>query len=249
MHQSSRLGSKQNWRFPSTHWSVVLAAKSRSTVEGATALAALCRAYWRPLYTYVRSRGYSTEDAQDLTQSYFSRLLEKGYLSQVDAERGKFRSFLLASLKNFLANEWDRKIAQKRGGQVQFLSLEEMDGAERYFIAPLSDSPTPEKAYERSWALTLLEHVTGQLRTEFAEAGKCDVFEQFKIFLTGDAGDLKYSKVASTLGMSEVAVRVAVHRLRGRFRDLLRAEIAQTLAHPEDPGAIEEEIRYLMNVL
>lgn len=241
---------RQHWHFPSTQWSVVLSAKNRSTAEGASALALLCRLYWRPLYSYVRRRGHSIEDAQDLTQSYFSRLLEKDYLCRIDAERGKFRSFLLSSLKNFLANEWDRRKTQKRGGEIQFLSLEEIGDAEKFyirFVAPAS--LTPEKLYERSWALALLERVTGQLAAEFAKAGKMEAFEHLKVFLTGDVGDLKYADVAETLGMSEVAIRVAIHRLRGRFRDLLRAQIAQTLAHPEDPGTIEEEIRYLMSAL
>jgi RNA polymerase sigma factor (sigma-70 family) len=228
----------------------VLAGRDQSASEGMAALELLCSRYWRPLYAFVRRRGYSVEDAQDLTQTYFSGLLEKGYLCLVDAERGKFRSFLLASLKNFLANEWDRKKTQKRGGKVQFLSLEAMDDAEQAyasFAAPTS--LTPQELYERNWAIALLERVTGQLAAEFAEAKKMEVFELLKIFLTGDAGDLKYANVATTLRMSEVAVRVAVHRLRGRFRDLLRAQIAQTLDHPEAAGAIEEEIRYLMNVL
>jgi RNA polymerase sigma factor (sigma-70 family) len=250
MGSSSKKELRQNWRFPSTQWSAVLAAKNQSTAEGVSALAVICRLYWRPLYTYVRCRGHSVEDAQDLIQSYFCRLLEKDYLCQVNAERGKFRSFLMASLKNFLANEWDRKKTQKRGGEIQFLSLEEMNGAEKsygLFVTPASLSP--EKLYERSWALALLDRVTGQLAAEFAEAGKMEAFEQLKIFLTGDAGDLKYADAAVTLGMSEVAARVAVHRLRGRFRDLLRIHIAQTVAQPEDPRTIEEEIRYLMSVL
>jgi RNA polymerase sigma-70 factor (ECF subfamily) len=249
MEAGSKPVPRQDSHFPSTHWSMVVAAQNQSTTEGAAALAALCRVYWRPLYAYVRRRGHAPEDAQDLTQGYFSRLLEKDYLSQADIQRGKFRSFLLASLKNFLANEWDRNTAQKRGGRIAFLSLEEMNGAEKHFLISSRDSLTPEKAYERSWVLTLLGRVTEQLRLEFFEAGKSNVFEQFKTFLTGDAGDETYSKIAATLGMSEVAARVAAHRLRGRFRDLLRAEIAQTLDHPEDPDAVEEEIRYLMSVL
>jgi RNA polymerase sigma factor (sigma-70 family) len=250
MSLSSHKELRQHWRFPSTQWSVVLAVKNQSTAEGVSALALLCRQYWRPLYAYVRRRGHSTEDAQDLTQSYFSRLLEKDYLSQFNAERGKFRSFLLTSFKNFLANEWDRRKTQKRGGETQFLSLEEIDDAEKsyaHLVAPAS--LTPEGLYERSWALGLLERVAEQLATEFAEAGKPEVFEHLKMFLTGDGGNLKYADVAKTLGMSEGALRVAVHRLRGRFRDQLRAHIAQTLAHPEDPGTVEEEIRYLMSVL
>jgi RNA polymerase sigma-70 factor (ECF subfamily) len=229
--------------FGSTRWSVVLAASSGSREE----LGELCRGYWTPLYTYLRKRGYSAEDAQDLTQSYFSRLLEKGFLQQADASRGRFRSFLLASLKNFAANEWNREHAQKRGGDARVVSLEDCERVETlYATGQARTDVTPERLYERAWALALLERVTHKLAAEFSAAGKREVFEGFKQFLTGDAGELRYSQAARALGMSEGAARVAVYRMRGRFRDLLRAEIGRTVASPEE---IDEELRFLMSAL
>jgi RNA polymerase sigma factor (sigma-70 family) len=236
--------------FASTQWSIVVAARSRHTEAGAAAMAALCSRYWRPLYSYVRRRGYSTEDAQDLTQAYFARLQEKNFLDQADAGRGKFRSFLLASLKHFLANEWDRANAVKRGGRVQFIGIEDVAGVEREYgrQAP-GRSLTPEQLYERNWAITVLSRATDRLATEFAAAGKAGIFEALKVFLTGDNPGVKYGPIADSLNMSEGAVRVAVHRLRDRFRALLRTEIAQTLPNPADPRSVDEELRYLLTVL
>lgn len=236
--------------FVSTHWSIVLAASGRSTPEGAAAFSALCGIYWRPLYAYVRRRGLSIEDAQDLTQSFFCRLMEKDALQHAEPERGRFRSFLLTSLKNFQANEWDRQQTQKRGGHVEFLSLDEIGQAENdYLTDETACILAPEVLYERNWALALLKRTTSRLAAEFAGVGKAGVFENLKSFLTGESGGMSYSQAAASLGMSEGAVRVAVHRLRGRFRDLLRAEIALTVANPEDPHAIEEELRHLLSVL
>jgi DNA-directed RNA polymerase specialized sigma24 family protein len=232
--------------FGSTRWSVVLAARDGSRAE----LGALCKAYWQPLYTYLRRRGYSAEYAKDLTQGYFTRLLEKSLLDHADRERGRFRTFLLASLKNFAANEWHRGQAQKRGGGGPTISLEDAARAEVLYAAGAAvTEATPERLYERAWALTVLERVTAQLDSEFAAAGKRAVFEGLKSFLTGDPGDLKYSQAAASLGMSEGAARVAVYRMRGRFRDLLRAEIARTLADPEDGRAVDEELKFLMGAL
>jgi RNA polymerase sigma-70 factor (ECF subfamily) len=236
-------------QFASTQWSLVLAARGDSSAAGAAALAGLCGTYWQLLYGYVRRRGYSVEDAQDLTQSYFSRLLEKRFLDQADSRRGRFRSFLLASLKNFMVNEWHREHAQKRGGDRFALSLDERHRAEALYAAGMVTMLTPEKQYERSWALAVLNRVTAQLAAEFTAAGKEAIFEGLKAFLTGDAGELKYSQAAAALGMGEGAARVAVYRMRGRFRDVLRAEIARTLADPEDSGAIEEELRFLLAAL
>lgn len=229
-----------NSTFGSTRWSMVLAASGGSREE----LAELCSGYWAPLYAYLRRRGYSVEDAQDLTQGYFSRLLEKGFLAQADAERGRFRSFLLASLKNFVANEWHREHAQKRGGEARAVNLEDTGRAEMLYAA--ATDLTPERLYERNWALTVLERVTGALAAEFAAARKQAVFDGLKQFLTGDAGELKYSQAAAALGMSEGAARVAVYRMRGRFRDLLRAEIGRTV---EDAADVDEELRFLMGAL
>jgi RNA polymerase sigma-70 factor (ECF subfamily) len=236
--------------FASTQWSIVVAAQSCHTAAGAAALAILCSRYWRPLYGYVRRRGFSTEDAQDLTQAYFLRLLEKNFLDQVDPERGKFRSFLLASLKHFLANEWDRGSAVKRGGGVEFLSLEEITGVEHdYAHNSLTAAATPEQLYERSWGMTVLSRATVRLESEFTAAGKSRIFEALKIFLTGDNHGVRYAQVAESIGMTEGAARVAVHRLRDRFRALLRTEIAQTLPNPADSRSIDEELRYLLTVL
>jgi RNA polymerase sigma-70 factor (ECF subfamily) len=236
--------------FVSTQWSVVVAAQSRHTAAGAAAMATLCSRYWRPLYGYVRRRGFSREDAQDLTQTYFLRLLEKNFLDEVDAQRGKFRSFLLASFKHFLSNEWDKGNAAKRGGGVEFLGLDEVAGAEDHYARnSLATAMTPEQIYERSWATTVLARATAGLASEFAAAGKSGIFDALKVFLTGDSHGVKYARIAESIGMSEGAARVAVHRLRDRFRALLRTEIAQTLANPADPRGVDEELRYLLTVL
>jgi len=243
---SSQLGSGVGRSdFVSTQWSMILAAKG----DGASvAMADLCAAYWRPLYAYVRRSGQSVEDAQDLTQSFFARVLEKDYLQHVDPALGKFRAFLLASLKNFLTNEWRREHAWKRGGAAHIVGIDEMTRAEDHYAAGLAMSQTPDRVYERNWALALLERTTARLADEFAAAGKGRVFEDLKPYLTGD-GDAPYSRVAAELGMSEVTVRVSVHRMRGRFRDLLQLEVAQTLPDAGDSRAVEEELRYLLTAL
>jgi len=231
--------------FASTQWSMVLAAKG----DGASAaMAELCATYWRPLYAYIRRTGRSVEDAQDLTQSFFSLLLEKDHLQHVDPALGKFRAFLLACLKNFLTNDWRREHARKRGGGVYLVTIEDMTRAEDHYAAGLAMAQTPERVYERNWALALLERTTARLAAEFAAAGKGRVFDALKPYLTGD-GDARYSQVAAELGISEVTVRVSVHRMRGRFRDLLQLEVAQTLPDAGDSKAVEEELRYLLTVL
>jgi RNA polymerase sigma-70 factor (ECF subfamily) len=235
-------------QFGSTQWSVVLAARQGGTPQAEAALAALCTAYWRPLYAFVRRSGHTMEDAQDLTQSFFSHLLEKESLRHVDPALGKFRAFLLASLKNFLANEWRRGQAGKRGGASQIVSIEEMTRAEDLWASGMAMPETPDRIYERNWALALLERTTARLAAEFDAAGKADVFQVLKPFLAGDR-DTPYAQAAATLGISEVAARVAVHRMRGRFRDLLLDEVAQTLPDPADAGALEDELRYLLGAL
>jgi RNA polymerase sigma-70 factor (ECF subfamily) len=235
--------------FESTQWSMVLAARNRASAEAETALATLCATYWRPLYSYVRRSGRSVEDAQDLTQSFFSRLLEKDSLRQVDPSLGKFRAFLLAALRNFLTNEWRREQTWKRGGQARFLSTEEMTRGEEYYSAGGSLSETPDQIFERNWALAILESTTRRLEEEFSAAGKSLVFAHLKPYLEGDGDGVRYSQVAAALEWSEVTVRVAVHRMRGRFRDLLQQEVARTLADPNDRAAIEAELRYLLNAL
>jgi RNA polymerase sigma-70 factor (ECF subfamily) len=233
--------------FTSTQWSLVLAAGQRSTPEAEQALAKLCGAYWPPIYAYLRRRGYSAPEAEYLAQSFFVRLLEKNYLRDANPERGKFRSFLLASLKHFLANEWDRAQARKRGGQFQFIGLEEIAAQENERrLDPYT--LTPEEQYERQWALTALNRVIARLGEEYKAAGKARLFDHLKDFLIGTDG-LPYQQVAVSLEMSEGAVKTAVHRLRGRFRKLLRAEIAETLPHPDNQDEVDGEIRYLLKTL
>jgi len=227
--------------FATTHWTVVLAAGRRSTPQSDLALEELCRAYWFPLYAYVRRRGHTKEDAEDWTQAFFARFLEKNYLEGLNAERGRFRAFLLASLKHFLANEWDKSQRQKRGGGEATLSLD-WETADTQFQITATSELTPDKAFDREWALTLLAKVIERLRTECAADGKTRLFEQLKVFLAAGKGESAQSEVAKALGMEEGAVRVAVHRLRKRYRQLLRDEIANTLS---EPTMVDEELRAL----
>jgi DNA-directed RNA polymerase specialized sigma24 family protein len=217
--------------FATTHWTVVLAAGRRSTPQADLALGELCRVYWYPLYAYVRRHGHSREDAEDLTQAFFTRFLEKNYLEGLSSDKGRFRAFLLASLKHFLANEWDRANRQKRGGGATVLSLDWQDADARYQIDP-ADNLSPDRLYDRMWAVTLLERVIIRLRDETAKEGKAGLFETLKPFLTADRGAIPCAEAATSLEMSEGAVRVAVHRLRRRYRDLLREEITQTFSDP-----------------
>jgi RNA polymerase sigma-70 factor (ECF subfamily) len=235
-------GSRQ---FATTRWSLVLAAGQRSSPQSSAALATLCENYWYPLYAYVRRRGHGADEAQDFTQAFFARLLEKNDLAAADPGRGRFRSFLLTSLKHFLANEWDRNRAQKRGGCRSVLSIDFGTAEERYRAEPAHDL-TPEKIFERRWALVLLENVLARLHDESAQAGKADSFDRLKGFLTGEQSAVTYGQLAAELNMSEGALKVAVHRLRRRYRELLRAEIEETVA---DPQEIDQEIRDLFSAL
>ena len=234
-------GPQAAWRFASTHWSVVLAAGQRQSSESGEALATLCRVYWYPLYAYARRRLPRPDDARDLTQEFFARLLEKEYLQAADPRRGKFRSFLLTAFKHFLAKERDRAHAQKRGGGRQPAPLDFQAGESRYLLEP-ADHATPEALYERRWALTLLDETLAQLRQEFTGAGKAKLFECLKETLTGDGPSRPYAQIAAELDMSEQAVKVAVHRLRRRYQELLRAAIAQTVASADE---IDDELRDL----
>jgi RNA polymerase sigma factor (sigma-70 family) len=227
--------------FATTHWTVVLAAGKRSTPQSDHALEELCHTYWFPLYAYVRRRGHTKEDAEDLTQAFFARFLEKNYLGLLDSEKGKFRAFLLASLKHFLANEWDKSQRQKRGGNATHLSLDWKTADTQFQIATTTE-PSPDKAYDREWAVALLEKVIQRLRVECEADGRAKQFSELKIFLTAGKGALPYSAAAGSLGMDEGAVRTAVHRLRKRYRQLLRDEISQTLT---DPAQVDEEMRAL----
>jgi RNA polymerase sigma factor (sigma-70 family) len=232
-------------QFTTTHWSVVLAAGHRETSECAAALEMLCRAYWHPLYGYLRRRGRSPHDAQDLTQAFFARLLEKDYLQSVDPRKGKFRSFLLAALEHFLANEWRSGRAQKRGGGVTFVSLDDTKAEQRYLQVPGSNL-SPEQFFEQQWASTLLDRVLSRLREEFLAAGKDPLFEELKVFLTGDKSAASYAELAVKLSTTEAALKMAVSRMRHRYGELLREEIAQTVSRPEE---IQGELQALYAAL
>lgn len=228
-------------RFASTRWSIVAAAGRKESPEAHAALAVLCQTYWYPLYAYARRRLANADDARELTQEFFARLLEKDYLQAADSRRGKFRSFLLTAFQHFLAKEHARATAQKRGGGRRALPLEFQDGEHRYLHEP-ADPTTPETLYERRWALTLLEQALGRLRQEFTASGKERLFEALKGTLTGDGTGEPYEQIGRDLGLSERAVKTAAHRLRRRYRELLRAEVAQTVTAPEE---VEDELRDL----
>jgi len=231
--------------FATTHWSEVLAAGKQESPRAAEALEKLCRSYWYPLYVYVRRRGYGVEDAQDLTQQFFARVLEKGSFQRANPERGKFRTFLLHALQNFLANEWNRAHALKRGGGAVTLSIEVQDAERRYTVEPAT-TLTPERAYEKRWALTLLDEVLAGLRQEYTEAGRTRVFDELAERLWGKEAEIAYARIGERLGMKEGAVRGAMHRLRASFRERLRAEVAHTVV---DFGQVEDEMRYLLTVV
>ena len=230
--------------FATTHWSVVLAAQAAHTLHAAEALENLCQTYWYPIYTFVRREGYSAADAQDLTQEFFARLLEKNYLAQVEHQKGKFRSFLLASLRHFLADQRDRARAVKRGGGADCLSLDAQSAEDRYRLEPV-DRMDAEKIYERRWAMTLLEQALTRLRNENVAAGKVELFERLRDFVAGES-DVSCGEAATQLGLTEGAVKSALHRLRQRYRELVREEIAHTVA---EPAEIDTELRYLIAVM
>lgn len=232
-------------QFATTRWSVVLAAGARASPAGSQALATLCASYWYPLYAYVRRRGFDPHEAQDLTQEFFAHLLDSEAVGIATPERGRFRSFLLASLQNFLANHWRKETAQKRGGGKVVLSLDLAAGEERYVAEPAHEL-TPEKVYERRWALTLLQQVVDALAAEYAADGKGQLFEHLKPYLGGTLDGLPYADLANKIGMSVGSIKVAVHRLRRRCGDLLREQIAETVA---DPASVDDELRDLFAAL
>jgi RNA polymerase sigma-70 factor (ECF subfamily) len=234
--------SLQSKKFPTTLWTVVLHAGRDEPARAQAALAQLCQGYWYPLYSFVRRRGYSPHDAQDLTQAFFAQLLEKRGLERVDPELGRFRTFLLASLRNFLANDWDKAQARKRGGGQKIVSLDEERAESRYQLEPSHDM-TPERHFERQWAMTLLDQVLDALRDEYHAEGKGDLFEELKAVIVGRPG--AYTDIAARLRRSEGAIKVAVHRLRHRYRELMRARIAATVGE----GEVEDELRHLLTVL
>ena len=231
--------------FTTTHWSMVLAAGESPSPGSSAALERLCRIYWQPLYFYARRLGRGPEEAQDLAQSFFACLLEKRYLEAADPERGRFRSFLLSSFKHFVSKEWRREHTIKRGGRAVIISCE-LERAEETYRLELPDTLTPRDVYEKRWVLSLLEHVFAQLRQEYEAPGKLRLFEQIKGQLTGDSPARTHREVAAELGMTEGAVKVAVHRLRKRFKDVLMAEVADTVASPVQ---VEEEIGYMLQLM
>lgn len=236
---------RERHRFMTTRWSVVQAAAGSGQSHCRQALETLCQAYWFPVYAYLRRCGHTQDAAEDYTQGFFTRLLEKDGLRLADPERGRFRSFLLSALKYFIANEEDKKRTLKRGGGRSILSLDLTEAEGRYAIQPASSS-SPERAFDRSWALTILDRTLTQVQDECVRRGKAALFQQLKGYLTADQDTLPYQAVARELDMTESAVKVAVHRLRRRYRELLRAEIAQTVT---DEGQIDEEIRGLFAAL
>jgi RNA polymerase sigma-70 factor (ECF subfamily) len=235
---------RQGW-FATTHWSVVLAAQDAQSPRSAEALERLCRQYWPPVYAFVRRRGHGPADAQDLTQEFFARLIEKNYLQAADAAKGKFRTLLLTAVTRFLINERERALAQKRGGGAPHFSLQTDHAEEGYRVEP-ADPATPETIYERRWAETVLATVLTRLRRELEAAGQPERFEVLKPFLAAERQAPSGAEVAARLGLSESAVYSAVHRLRRRYGELLREEIAHTVAQPDE---IEEELRHLVRVL
>ncbi len=231
--------------FPTTRWSLVLQAGASDAPSARESLAELCAAYWYPLYAFVRRRGHGPEQAQDLTQDFFARALEKGLLAEADPSRGRFRSFLRTVCAHFLANRRDHDQARKRGGGRPALPIDTADAEGRYALE-LADGLTPERIFDRSWALTLLGRVLARLGREYDEAGKGPAFDALRGVLAGDPDTPSYAAAAARMGTSEGAARVAAHRLRRRYGELLRQEIAATLA---DPAEVDDEIRDLFAAL
>jgi RNA polymerase sigma-70 factor (ECF subfamily) len=232
-------------RFPTTRWSRIVAAAERDRPEARQALAELCAAYWFPVYALIRRKGHDPDAALDLTQDYFARLLEKPVLAAADRSKGRFRAFVLKDCVHFLANARDRAARLKRGGERTFVPIDSASAEGRYGAEPAHDL-TPERLFERTWALTLLAAVFDALRGEFEAAGKRDEFEQLKAVLEQGRGAVPYSEIAARLGTTEGAVKVAVHRLRKRYKSLLHEQIAATV---DDPAEVDDEIRALFDAL
>jgi RNA polymerase sigma-70 factor (ECF subfamily) len=231
--------------FPTTRWTMVLHAGREDSPEATQALADLCRVYWYPLFVYVRRQGFDVHTAQDLTQEFFAKLLEKKYLSIADRRRGRFRWFLLTAFKCFLANEWDRARTQKRGGGEKPLSLDAMTAEERYRHEP-ADTMSADQLCDRRWALDLLERARSRLRAAYAGDDKARRFACLEQYLPGEQPSTPQAEIAQTLGLTENAVKQEVHRMKKRFGELLRDEVAQTVAHPDE---VAEELRYLIDVV
>ena len=230
--------------FASTHWTVVLEAARQDSPAGQVALGTLCKTYWPPVYAFVRRNGYAPDDAEDLTQEFFARLVEKNWLTSITREGGKFRSVLLTAAKHFLAHAREHARAQKRGSGQVLLSLD--DDAKRGSFAEPVDDVTPEHLFDQRWALGILENTMDRLRQEYARSERAEVFDELKVFLSGSSRPVPHAEIAARCGISVGAVGVAVHRLRRRFGEILRQQVARTV---NDAQEIDEEIRYLIAVL
>jgi DNA-directed RNA polymerase specialized sigma24 family protein len=231
--------------FATTHWSVIAQSALTHVPEAANALAQLCDLYWPPIYSFIRRRGYAPSDAQDLTQSFFAFFLRTKVYARTDRLHGKFRSFLLASVKNFLADNWDRSQAIKRGGDYEFISLDQKT-AEAFYDAPSASDSTAERLFDARWARTLTAGALNSLREELLAEGKAKLFEQLRSFLAGGSVVSSYDEASARTGLPRATVKTHVHRLRQRYREIVRREIARTVSSPHE---IDEELRYLCNVL
>jgi RNA polymerase sigma factor (sigma-70 family) len=244
MHASSTAPSPRA-TFNTTHWSVVVTATCGNDDRARAALTRLCQTYWYPLYAYVRRRGHTAHDAQDLTQAFFAQILERQSLVRASPELGKFRTFILTALNRFLVSEWRQANAQKRGGGRDLLSLDWAAAEERFDLEPSSNA-SPDKLFEKQWALTVLDDVLKRLEEEYKTAGRTELFRELKQTLMGRRETQPYTELAAKLGLSESAIKVNVHRLRKRYRELIRLELAATV---EDPHDVEAELHYLFRVL
>jgi len=224
-----------------THWSAIVRAGQADSAKSQDALAELCRTYWYPLYAFIRRQGHEPHDAEDLTQAFFARLLEKNYVADARQEKGRFRTFLLTALKRFLANEWDRQHAQKRGGFQAAIPIDQAM-AESRFNAELAHQVQPDVLFERQWARALLDRVMGQLREEYLATGRAALFEHLQSCVAKDESAQPYAKIAADLNLTEAVIKTAVHRLRVRYRDLLRIEISKTVSSAAE---VEPELRQL----
>lgn len=231
--------------FSTTHWSLVLLAGKQQSGQSSAALEKLCRAYWPPLYSFIRRRGYAEHDAQDLTQEFFARFLKRNDFENVDPVKGRFRTYLLAALENFLSNQWDRSQAIKRGGGCAFLSLDEINAEQWHSFEPRDDL-SPDKVFDAHWAASVLNHALTRLRSDMAEEGKGELFDTLKPFLTSEPGEGEYAAAGQRLQRPAATVAVWVHRLRQRYREFVRMEVAQTLANPLD---LDLEMRHLLEAL
>jgi len=232
-------------QFHTTHWSAVLAAGEAGSAQAEAALSRLCQTYWIPVYAFIRKRGHSPEQAQDFTQEFFAGFLEKNYVAKASRERGRFRVFLMISVENFLHNQHDKALAQKRGGGQKLLSLDYQDAEERCRVEQV-DETDPARIFEQQWAATLLQTVLNRLRDEFAAEGRAGLFEDLQAHLWGDAASIPYPQLAQKCGLTASNVKTIAHRFRQRYRELLREEIGQTVAKP---GEVDDEIRHLMRIV